>query len=229
MHPGVEPEMIRSRILQLFLAFSLSAAAVQAQTCLGYPAQQTGNVNFTLNGTVGQDFGGGGATLVISPLRTGLLMSAGAVANHFVVEPKETVLSYSAQIGWERYDKDNLIWCPIVAVRFNRGQEIDRGEEGLQRTNSTEIGAGLGAGFELERRGPLSFNPFFSARYTQVTTNLDGNVVDSTGKTTGIVFIAGLGVRINDAFQITPTFHGATFDDAALFFDLRFSIAFRSR
>lgn len=216
------------RIFPAFLFLAAFTAAADAQTCLGFPAQQTGNITISVNGTVGQDFGGGGATLTFSPLRTGLLLAASAGANRYVVEPRETVMGYEGVIGWERYDKDNLIWCPVVAVKFNRGQELDRGEEGLQLTNSMELGAGLGAGFELERRGPLSFNPFFSARYTRLRTQVQGTVVDSTGTLTGVVFSAGLGVRINDAIQITPSFHGATFESAALFFDLRFSIALRT-
>jgi hypothetical protein len=221
--------MTRTQHTLIVIGLLAGATGARAQTCLGYPAQQTGNINFTVHGTVGQDFGGGGATLNVAPLKTGLLLSAGAGANRYVVEPKETVIGYGGVIGWERYNRDNLIWCPVVAVRFTRGEELDLGEEGLQRRNSTELAAGLGAGFELERRGPLSFNPFLSARYTRVKTHVEGNVIDSTGTVTGVVFAAGLGVRINDAFQITPSFHGATFEDALLFFDLRFSIALRTR
>ena len=220
---------MRTRSTLILVSMLAGATNVRAQTCLGFPAQQTGNINLSLNGTVGQDFGGGGATLNIAPFRTGLLLNASADVHRFVVEPKETVRRFGATIGWERYNKDNLIWCPIVSVRFNRGEELDQGEEGLQLTNSTELGAGLGAGFELERRGPLSFNPFFQVQLTQRKTRLEGNVIDSTGTLTGMVFAAGLGVRINDAIQVTPTFHGSTFEDATLYFDLRFSIAFRSR
>jgi hypothetical protein len=218
-----------TRTQYTLILFGLFASAnAGAQTCLGYPAQQTGNINFTLHGAIGQDFGGGGATLNVAPLKTGLLVGLDADVSRFVVEPKETVIRYAGVLGWERYNKDNLIWCPIVSLRVTRGQELDRGQEGLQRTNATELGAGLGAGFELERRGPLSFNPFFTVRFTRFTTHVEGNVIDSTSTLTGVVFAAGLGVRIKDVIQISPSFHGATFEDALLSFDLRFSIALRT-
>lgn len=218
-----------NNILCALAVASTTASVAAAQTCLGYPAQQTGNINLTLNGTVGQDFGGGGAALNLGLHKNGPFIGVAAGANRYVVEPKETVTILGGTLGWEHYNKDNLIWCLIGVAKTNRGQELDRGEEGLQRTNQTELGGGVGGGFELERRGPLSFNPFFTARFTQLRTHVEGNVVDSTSTLRGVVFAAGLGVRINDALQITPSFHGSTFEDAALFFDLRFSIAFRTR
>src|SRR5262245_38575181 len=117
--------MTRLRLIPILLCAASVATSARAQTCLGYPAQQTGNINFTLNGTVGQDFGGGGAALNLAIKNQGPFIGASAGANHYVVEPKETVMGYAAHIGLERYNKDNLIWCPIISVKFNRGEEVD--------------------------------------------------------------------------------------------------------
>jgi hypothetical protein len=110
-----------------------------------------------------------------------------------------------------------------------RGSEIESTTNGTQKTTGIDLGAGLGVGFEVERRGRLSFNPFLSARYTRLTADVDGLVPDSSVTTNGIVFAFGLGVRINDAIQITPSFNGSTFEGANLFFDLRASVALRFR
>jgi hypothetical protein len=205
---------------------ALAASPLGAQSCLGYPAFPTGPINVSASGIVGSDYGGASADFNVGKRKGGPFGSIGLGAIHYVTDPKETRTSIGATAGWERYNKDQLIICPIVSASTERGTEVDRGADGIQRTTGTVLGAGLGVGFELQaRKRGLSYNPYLAARYTRVQTKISGGVADSTVTETGAVVSFGLGVRFKEAIQVTPSFSAATFANSNLVFDLRVSLA----
>lgn len=208
---------------------ALAAGELTAQSCLGYPARSTGQLSATGRGTIGSDFWGVGADINADVGNTGVFGSVGAGMRKFVTDPVESRIAYGATIGYERYNRDQLIWCPIVSMAWERGDEVE-GSSGPQRTTGRVLSLGVGIGFELERRGPLAFNPYLSVRQSRVTSRIDRvNAPDTEGSESGAVFAFGLGIRIREAIQITPSFSGATFAGSNLVFDLRASVALQWR
>ncbi len=205
---------------------ALTSTALGAQSCLGYPGFPTGPLNVSISGIVGSDYGGASADLNVGKRSGGPFGSVGASAIRYVTAPIETRGAVGVLAGWERYNKDQLIICPFISAAGERGSEVDRGADGIQRTTGNVIGAGVGIGFELQaRKRSLSYNPFLTGRYTRVQTTIRGGVADSTVTETGAMFSFGLGVRYKEAIQLTPSFSAATFASSNLVFDLRFSIA----
>ena len=217
---------LRRHTIAIAACCALAAHSLGAQSCLGYPAFPTGPLNASIGGIVGSDFGGASADLNIGKRKGGPFGSVGVGAVHYVTDPKETRGSIGALAGWERYNKDQLIICPFVTASAERGTEVNRGTDGMQRTSGTVLGAGVGLGFELQaRRRGLSYNPYITGRYARVLTKISGGTSDTTVTETGAVVSFGLGVRFKDAIQVTPSFSAATFAGANLVFDLRVSLA----
>ncbi len=220
-----------NRAGRTWLVFTLLVSGIgsaHAQSCLGYPAFPTGRINASTDVIVGSDFGGLGADVNIGNRKSGPFASVGAGAIRYVVDPKETRISGGALIGYEHYNKDQLIWCPVVSASYERGSDYDS-PDGKEHKAGMFFGAGLSVGFELERRGRLSFNPFLSARVTRVNTKTTNDLGTTSIGETGTTFGFGLGVRFNDAIQITPSMNGSTFEGSNLVFDLRFSVALQLR
>jgi hypothetical protein len=208
---------------------ALSTPAVSAQSCLGYPAFPTARLNVSLDAIVGSDYGGGGLNANYGSRSGGPFAGAEFAMIKYVVDPRETRTNFGGMVGWERYTKDQLIFCPFISANFENGNEYDIGN-GPESVSGNILGAGLGIGFELNRsRGRLSYNPHLSARLARVASTFHTEIGDEKVVETGAIFGFGVGIRIRDAIQITPGFSGATFEQANLVFDLRISVALQLR
>jgi hypothetical protein len=224
--------LLSRRVLPVLAATALCAvplASAAAQSCLGYPAKATGQLSGTVGATIGSDFWGLGADLNGDFGGSGLFGIASVGTIKFVTEPIERRVDFGGTLGYERYNRDQLIWCPFVSASGVRGDEVE-GTAGPQRTSGRVLSVGLGVGFEIERRGPMSFNPYLSVRQSSVKSRIDRSTAADTESTeSGAVFAFGIGFRFREAIQITPSFSGATFSGSNLIFDLRASVALQFR
>jgi hypothetical protein len=210
------------------VALSATPGMAWAQSCIGHPSFATSKFNISADVVVGADYGGLGTDINYGARRNGPFASVGVTGARFVTEPKETRINVGGLLGWERHNKDQLIWCPFVSAGIERGEELDRGN-GPETISHSIYGIGLGLAFELERRGRLSFNPFLAARYNRLNTTNGVGGIDTKTAQTGANFGFGLGVRFNEAIQITPSISGSTFPGSNLVFDLRVSLALQKK
>ncbi|HYV98599.1 MAG TPA: hypothetical protein VE967_14175 [Gemmatimonadaceae bacterium] len=186
----------------------------------------TGPLAVTGDVAIGTDYWGLSGDLNLRAASRGVFASVGGGTVRFVTEPKESRTTFGGTAGWERSNRDMII-CPYLHAGSTRGSAVYAGTDSTYKRSGNNVGLGVGIGFELRTRKKwLSYNPFLSGAYTRLYQKIDRTTPIDTVEY-GVFFAAGLGVRVNEYLQITPSFSGGTFEGSNLEFDLRVSLALR--
>ena len=220
------------RIACTLSLLALLGAPLTAQTCLGFPAFATGPVNASGSVSIGTEWWGAGAHANVGHRAGGLFGGANAGHIRFVDDPEESRLSVGLLGGYDRMTGGQLHICPFATAAYERGGFVTRLDGDRSKISGQVLGIGIAFAGESQSGRFRSFSvaPFISARFTYISTHeeIDGGETSKNDET-GASVVAGLGFRLRDAIQITPSFATSTFENADLVFTLKVSVALQPR
>lgn len=207
--------------IALAIATVMSASAVRAQTCLGFPSYSGGGIHLNAGGQVADSansyalaVGGGTAQGLFANLGIGQVSYEG-------IDEKSTLgfLEFGFQIPIA-----GAQLCPIAGGGYSVGPDDDAlGVKVTSRVASAGIALGVPFGVRAFRVIPNG-----AVKYEYLSTKIDEDVLGTTTDTqnSGLVDL-GLGLVFADRVSVQPTVHipfGG--DDTEPFFGLFASISF---
>jgi len=211
---------------------SLATVGSNAQTCLGFPAFATGPVNLSGSVSVGTEWWGAGAHANVGHRTGGLFGGANIGQIRFVDDPVESRLSAGLLGGFDRTTGGQLHLCPFATAAHEQGGFVTRLNGDRSKISGQVLGIGIAFAGEQQSGRFRSFSvaPFISARFTYISTHeaIEGAETTKSDET-GASVVGGLGFRLRDAIQITPSFSTSTFENADLVFTLKVSVALQPR
>jgi hypothetical protein len=210
----------------------LVSIAARAQTCLGFPAFATGPVNVSGSVSIGTEWWGAGAHANLGHRAGGLFGGASAGTIRFVDDPVESRISAGLLGGYDRMTGGQLHICPFATAAYERGGFVTRLDGDRSKISGQVLGIGIAFAGEQQSGRFRSFSvaPYISARFTYISTHeqIQGEQTTKSDET-GASVVGGLGFRLRDAIQITPSFSTSTFENADLVFTLKVSVALQPR
>ena len=188
-----------SRLAGLVAATVLVAGPLGAQTCLGFSSLAMGGMNVT---PAAHFYDGGksyGAQLNFGHMGMGMDHIIGVFAQENTYDDVGGVsissnTTFGANLGIQKKNSMGWEWCPQIGVDYTTGD-----------TKVLGLDAVVGIGKALSNMGGFTPVPFAWGGFGYTKPDCTGCSSDSHG-----VYGAGLGFRMKNNVQVTPSFSKTT-------------------
>ena len=179
-----------TRLFGIAAAGVLVAGSVQAQTCMGFSSFTAGKINVSGLLQSGNDITTFGAQLNASYGGLGgSILSVGAAMNSIDIPGADDNSTIMAGLALDKKTTTGLEWCPGAQFFYTTGD-----------LSIMSLAAGVSIGKALTPSGGLTLAPFGNISFIMHNPDADGVDTES-----GILFGGGLGLRLDNGLQISPS------------------------